>query len=349
MPGRSGVGTRTPVAEPTRRAGTPAAGLRAGLPTPSGGTARRPAPRNPWLARLESPLAAYYLVLGSTVALATIGLVMVLSSSSVESLRATHLQSSYSIFAKQAMFAAGAVPVAWIASRMPRRAWTALAWPLLAVGFVGLLLVLSPLGFAVMGNRNWIALGSLTLQPSEPAKLALIVWSATVLERKRAMFDRPLHVLVPVVPAAGIMLLLVLVGDDLGTALIMISIVAALLFVAGAPMRVFAMAAGLAVPVVGLLVATSANRMGRINMWLSGQGCTDVYGNCLQTVHSEWALATGGWWGVGLGASRQKWSWLPRPTTTSSLRSSVRSSGWPARWRCWRCSRCSGSGCSGWC
>jgi cell division protein FtsW len=291
------------------RAGTPASGLRAAASTPSGGTPRRPAPRNPWLARLESPLAAYYLVLGSTVALAAIGLVMVLSSSSVESLRATH--SSYTIFLKQALFAAGAVPVAWIASRIPRRAWTALAWPLLAVGFVGLLLVLSPLGFAVMGNRNWIAVGGITLQPSEPAKLALIVWSATVLERKRAMFDRPLHVLVPVVPAAGVMLLLVLMGDDLGTALIMISIVAALLFVAGAPMRVFAMATALAVPVVGLLVTTSANRMGRINTWLSGQGCTDVFGTCLQTVHSQWALATGGWWGVGLGASRQKWSWLP--------------------------------------
>jgi cell division protein FtsW len=76
-------------------------------------------------------------------------------------------------------------------------------------------------------------------------------------------------------------------------------------------MRVFAMAAGLAVPVVGLLVASSANRMGRINTWLSGQACTDVFGTCLQTVHSQWALATGGWWGVGLGASRQKWSWLP--------------------------------------
>jgi cell division protein FtsW len=106
------------------------------------------------------------------------------------------------------------------------------------------------------------------------------------------------------------MLLLVLIGNDLGTALIMISIVAALLFVAGAPLRVFGLASGAALPVVALLVATSANRRNRIDMWLSGQ-CTDIYGSCLQTLHSQWALATGGWWGVGLGASRQKWSWLP--------------------------------------
>jgi cell division protein FtsW len=265
--------------------------------------------RNPWLARLDSPLAAYYLVLGSTVALASIGLVMVLSSSSVESFRDTH--SSYTIFAKQALFAAAAVPVAWVCSRLPRRFWTAMAWPLLVVGFGGLLLVLTPLGYAVLGNRNWIMIGGFTVQPSEAAKLALIVWGATVLERKRPMFDRPVHVLVPVVPAAGLMLLLVLIGNDLGTALIMIGIVAALLFVAGAPLRVFTLAAGAATPVVALLVITSSNRMHRVQLWLSGSACTDIFGSCLQTVHGKWALATGGWWGVGLGASRQKWSWLP--------------------------------------
>jgi cell division protein FtsW len=295
--GRSGVGARTPAAESGRRTGAPASG------------GRRKTSRNPWLARLDSPLAAYYLVLGSTVALASIGLVMVLSSSSVESFRDTH--SSYTIFAKQALFAAAAVPVAWAGSRLPRRFWTAMAWPLLVVGFGGLLLVLTPLGYSVLGNRNWVAIGGFTVQPSEAAKLALIVWGAAVLERKRPMFDRPVHVLVPVVPAAGLMLLIVLIGNDLGTALIMISIVAALLFVAGAPLRIFALTAGAAVPVVALLVATSSNRMHRLQMWLSGSGCSDIYGSCLQTVHGKWALATGGWWGVGLGASRQKWSWLP--------------------------------------
>jgi cell division protein FtsW len=272
---------------------------------------RTGSPRNPWLARLESPLAAYYLILGSTVALAAIGLVMVLSSSSVESLRTTHLRSSYTIFAKQALFAAVTVPVAWIASRLPRRFWTAAAWPLLVVGLGGLMLVLTPLGYEVLGNRNWIAIGGFTMQPSEAAKLALIVWGAAVLERKRPMFHLPVHALVPVVPVAGVMLLFVLVGKDLGTALIMIGIVAALLFAAGAPLRVLALAAASAVPVVALLIVTQAHRMGRLRTWLSGAECTDIYGSCLQTLHSQWALATGGWWGVGLGASRQKWSWLP--------------------------------------
>jgi cell division protein FtsW len=257
---------------------------------------------------LESPLAAYYLVLGSTVALATIGLVMVLSSSSVESLRSTH--SSYTIFAKQAMFAAAALPLSWVATRLPKRFWTRLAWPLLVVGFVGLLLVFSPLGFEVYGNRNWIAIGGFTVQPSEAAKLALIIWGASVLERKRPMFDQLPHVVVPVVPVAALMLLLVLLGQDLGTAMIMMGIVGALLFVAGAPLRVFTVAAGAASAATLLLVAVSSNRKERIGMWLAGR-CPDYYGSCWQTLHGKWALATGGWWGVGLGASREKWSWLP--------------------------------------
>jgi cell division protein FtsW len=74
---------------------------------------------------------------------------------------------------------------------------------------------------------------------------------------------------------------------------------------------VLALAAASTVPVVALLIVTQAHRMGRLRTWLSGAECTDIYGACLQTLHSQWALATGGWWGVGLGASRQKWSWLP--------------------------------------
>ncbi|HET9657577.1 MAG TPA: putative lipid II flippase FtsW [Kineosporiaceae bacterium] len=295
MAGRTGIGTRTPLAASGDQAGT------------SPAAARRRS-RNPWMARLESPLAAYYLVLGSTVALATIGLVMVLSSSSVTSLKVNH--SSYTIFAKQAMFAAAAIPVAWVASRVPRRVWTALAWPLLVVGFAGLLLVFTPLGISVQGNRNWISVAGFTLQPSEAAKLALVVWGAAVLERKRPMFDRLPHILVPVVPVAGLMLALVLFGNDLGTAMIMMCIVGTLLFVAGAPLRVFALTAGAALAATFLLVTTSANRMHRVQEWLGG-GSDNSLSTGWQTLHGKWALATGGWWGVGLGASRQKWSWLP--------------------------------------
>ncbi|MEJ2578139.1 MAG: putative lipid II flippase FtsW [Kineosporiaceae bacterium] len=262
-----------------------------------------------WPARLDSPLAAYYLVLGSTVALASIGLVMVLSSSSVSSLRDTG--SSYTVFARQALFALVAVPLTWGASRLPRAFWHRTAWPLMFAATTGLLLVITPLGRSVNGNQNWLDLGPLTLQPSELAKFALVVWGAVVLERKRPLFGSAAHVFVPIVPVAGLLLGLVLVGNDLGTALVLMALVGGLLFVAGAPLRMLALAGTGAALVVAAMVSTSENRMGRIEDWLAGGACTDYYGTCWQTVHGKWALATGGWWGVGLGESREKWSWLP--------------------------------------
>ncbi len=287
-----------------------AGGVRTRPPASEVPAARTPA-RAPWLVRLESPLTAYYLVLGSTVALASIGLVMVLSSSSIESLKQTHFQSSFAIFNKQAMFAAAALPLAWVASRLPQAAWRRLAWPLLVLSTFGLLLVFSPLGMVVNGNQNWLAFGGFTFQPSELAKFSLVVWGAAVLERKRPLFGNPGHVMVPVIPVSLLLLGLVLAGGDLGTALILMALVAALLFVAGAPLRFFGVAGAGASLIALAMVSTSANRMQRIHAWLSGGACTDYYGTCWQTIHGKWALATGGWWGVGLGASRQKWSWLP--------------------------------------
>ena len=260
-----------------------------------------------WPARLQSPLAGYYLVLGSTLALVGIGLVMVLSSSSVESLR--QLNSSYTIFARQAMFAALGLPLAVVAAWLPTRAWKLLAWPLLLVGVLALLLVLVA-GVRVQGNKNWIVVGGLTLQPSEAAKLALVVWVAAVLERKRPLFGTALHAIVPVVPVAFVLLALVVAGHDLGTALVLLGLVAALMFTAGVPLRVFAVGGTLAGLAVFLLVTTSANRMARIAAWTAG-GSGDPQGMNWQSLHALWGLASGGWWGLGLGESRQKWFWLP--------------------------------------
>jgi cell division protein FtsW len=269
-----------------------------------------PAParaRSAWVARLQSPLAAYYLVLGSTIALVVLGLVMVLSSSSVESLRTSH--SSYTIFAKQAMFAAIGLPLAVVAAWVPPKVWKALAWPLLVLGFCALLLVLV-MGQSVNGNRNWVVIGGITLQPSEAVKLALVVWVAAVLERKRPLMHRTVHAVVPVVPIAALLLALVLAGRDLGTALVLMSLVAALMFTAGVPLRVFAVSGSLAIFAVFVLVTTSPNRMQRLAAW-RGTGAADPQGTNWQPLHALWALASGGWWGLGLGESRQKWFWLP--------------------------------------
>jgi len=278
---------------------------------PSVEPARPPARRRraAWLTRLDAPLAPYYLVLGSTVALVVIGLVMVLSSSSVQSLQETHLTSSYAYFGKQALFAGLGLPLAWVASRLPVRWWQRSAWLLLA-GSAGLLALVPVMGDSVNGNQNWISFGGFTVQPSEAAKFAFLVWAATVLVRKQQLLHSLSHVLIPVVPVAVLLLGLVLAGRDLGTAMILMGIVLGVLFVAGAPLRVFGITGGAAVIVVAALVRISPNRMDRVSAWL-GIGPADYTSTNWQPLQGAYALATGGWWGLGLGASKQKWFWLP--------------------------------------
>lgn len=262
-------------------------------------------------ARYDSPVTSYYLLLGATTLLVVIGLVMVLSSSSVEAYKSDG--SSYAVFLRQAAFAGVGAPLMWIASRLSVATWKRLAWPLFALTVVGQALVFSPLGVAVSGNRNWIEIAGMRAQPSEAAKLALVIWCAAVLARKARLLDQWAHVLIPVAPGAGLVVGLVLLGRDLGTGLVLITLVGGMLFAAGAPARVFVLAGSAAVVAVGALVVTSQNRMNRVQSWLGlGDPSKDQYfSEAWQSTHGLWALASGGWWGVGLGASREKWSWLP--------------------------------------
>ncbi|QTE31374.1 putative lipid II flippase FtsW [Pengzhenrongella sicca] len=258
------------------------------------------------LGQWNSAVTSYYVLTGATAILVVLGLVMVLSSSSVESLAAD--KSPYAEFAKQARFALLGLPALWVASRMPVRFYQAIAWPAVAVA-AGLQLMTFLFGIDGNGNKNWLAVGPIVLQPSEAAKVALALWLGVVLARKQSLLQDWKHSLIPVLPVAGGLIGLVLLGDDLGTALVLILLVAGAMFIAGVPMRVFAVAAVAAGACVALLAQGSANRMARIASWLS-DSC-DIDAECYQTLHGTWGLATGGWWGLGLGASREKWSYLP--------------------------------------
>ncbi|MBE3074802.1 MAG: putative lipid II flippase FtsW [Actinobacteria bacterium] len=261
-----------------------------------------------WLEHFESPVTTYYLLLSATAMLVIIGLVMVLSASSVTSYKDTN--SSYTIFLNQLKFGVAGVIGAFVANRLPLTVWKRVSVPMLAVAIVLQALVLVPgLGVSVNGNRNWIRVAGQQVQPSEFAKLALVLFGATVLTKKRRMLGKFGHVAVPLVfPAGGLLLLLVLGGGDLGTGLVLLAIIGGMLFVAGVPARMFLVAGAGAAVLAATMALNSANRMDRINAWLVG--CTDP-NKCFQTIHGQYALADGGWWGVGLGASREKWSWLP--------------------------------------
>ena len=265
-------------------------------------------------ARLDTPLTSYYLVLGASVALVCVGLVMVLSSASIDAIADN--KSAFTEFWRQVIFATLGVPLMYLASRVSNRTWNLAAWPLLVGALLLQCLVFTGLGTSDKGNRNWIQIAGFTLQPSEVCKLALVIWAAAVLARKRPLLNQPMHALVPVVPGAAVVLGLILLGRDLGTSLVVMALVAAMLFVAGAPLRLFGIALLAGGLLVQVMVTGSSNRMGRIGTWLSG--CADgdasseaFYSGCLQARHGMWALASGGWWGVGLGGSREKWGLLP--------------------------------------
>ncbi len=263
-----------------------------------------------WLARFDSPVTTYYLLVCVTVALVVFGLIMVLSASAIVSIDQT--SSAYTIFLSQAVFAVIGTVALVVASRLSVVAWKRLALPILAVAFVLQLLVLSPLGTNVGGNQNWLRVGPITVQPSEIIKVGLVLSGALILSAKRRYLHSLSHVLVPyLVPLAAASIGIVVLGHDLGTVLILGAIVAGVLFAAGIPLRWFAFAG---IPFAATAVAfvlTSQNRLARFDVWLGRD--TNEFGAARQPIHGRYALADGGWFGLGLGASREKWGLLSEP------------------------------------
>lgn len=251
----------------------------------------------------------YFLLLGTTVFLVAFGLVMVLSSSSVES----HLESNdfFASFARQSLYAIIGIPFMLVASRMPVGFWKRWAWAAIFAGLGLQLLVFSPLGYEYGGNRNWINFGSFSAQPSELLKLALIVWMAYILTSKEGLLDDWKHVLIPIGPVAGLGIGLVLIGNDLGTAVIMLAIVLGGMFFAGVRLKFIGTAVAI-LAFFGLIFAfASTSRSDRIGAWINGCTPAQYETFCWQPTHGTWALASGGIFGVGLGNSKAKWSWLP--------------------------------------
>jgi cell division protein FtsW len=267
-----------------------------------------------WLrSMLDRPLTSYHLVLGSVSMLVIVGVMMVLSASSVNAYLT--FGDSYFYVKRQLLFLAVGVLGAFTIMKMPQSTLRMLSWFGVALAAILLILTYTPLGISVNGNRNWLYLGSslFSIQPAEFAKLAMIVWGADVLARKYRLLDQPKHLLVPFLPVSVILILLVLFQGDAGTAVVMAVIAAGMLWIVGAPLRVL-MALGMA-GVVGVIAIfiTSPVRMRRLAAFLDPT--LDINGANDQANAGMFAIASGGWWGVGLGASRQKWGSLPEAHT----------------------------------
>jgi cell division protein FtsW len=266
-------------------------------------------------ALFDRPLTSYYLIAGITALLLCLGLVMVLSTASVADL--TQSESPYHDFEVQLAGIVVGVPIMWLAARSSPRLFRAAAYPLLAVSAIGLCLTLIPgVGKSQNDTTRWIALGPLTFQPSELAKIALAVWGADLLARKEklGMLVDWRHMLVPLLPGAGVLAMLVMAGDDLGTTFILLVVLMALLWIGGMPGRVFSVLLILMGLVLVLLVVTKGYRAERLmEFWAPSN--TDPTGVNQQLIQGKYALGSGGLFGVGLGASREKWGWLPESTS----------------------------------
>lgn len=263
------------------------------------------------LRRMFAPENRDVVVLSATtIFLVAFGLVMVLSASSVEEQASSG--DPFGRVARQAVFAAVGIPLMLVVSRFPTRFWKRWSWPALVLGAVLQILVFIPgLSYDYGGNQNWLSIGGFTMQPSEFVKLALVVWVAWVLAAKRDLLGNWKHAFIPIVPVAGGAIMLVLIGRDLGTATIMMLIVFSCAFFGGIRIRHLVVFGAVVATAAVMFAMTSPSRVSRITAWMNGCTADDYSGYCWQPQHGMWALASGGIFGVGLGNSKAKWSWLP--------------------------------------
>ncbi|CAB4944348.1 MAG: putative lipid II flippase FtsW [Actinobacteria bacterium] len=263
---------------------------------------------------LSKPTASYLLILGSTGALAGLGLVMVLSASSVTSL--SESGNTFAIFLKQMLFLVAGILISFVAMRMKLAHWESLARLALPIGVVALILPII-FGQNVNGNRNWIPLGPFTLQPSEFAKLALILYCALQLRKHLDRKARGLQSNAIGMVSIGTVgfLLLILLGRDLGTAIIVAGIVFGMLFISGINLKVLLSISAL-FSLGGLALAiTNPARLRRFSAVID-PFAPDIYKLAgWQPAHSLMSLASGGLFGVGIGASKQKWANLAEAHT----------------------------------
>ena len=266
-----------------------------------------------YLQRADAP---YYLMIGAICLLSGLGLVMVLSASSVLSLEESG--STYSIFLRQLLFFAISIVVVFLAANWRKSVWSALIRFSLPASLIVLCLPLVPhLKLTVNGNTNWIHIGGFTMQPSEFAKMGLILWCAAKLVQYDETVDdrKSMRHVGFILPGTIPVLALVLKGGDLGTTVIILGIVSTMLFVSGLPIRHFVMMAVVAIAGVVALVAIEPYRLHRFTAVLNPFAPSVYKLAGWQPAHSVMGLASGGIFGVGLGASRQKWGNLSEAHT----------------------------------
>mgnify|MGYP000913645596 CR=1 FL=1 len=245
------------------------------------------------------------MLLVTTLGLAIFGCIMVLSASSVTMI--SQGQSPFSQVSSQVMFLVlGVIAMAGI-TRIPVGVYhKEFVVNAMLIAALIMQLAVVVVGVEVNGNRNWLKIGPAQIQPSEFSKLAIIMWLAWVYSRHGDISRSIWRTLFPSIYGVGALVLLIMLGGDMGTAMVYGFIFVGMMWLAGASRSSLLKIGGAfaALALVGVL--SSANRVARIfGVWGS---CTNA--NCDQANSGEVALTTGGFLGVGLGQSRQKYNYL---------------------------------------
>ncbi|MDS1112577.1 putative lipid II flippase FtsW [Gordonia westfalica] len=305
---RSGA-VRRKAAERAAALSKPAADVSAAASTAASVTASLPAliveaVRN----LLARPLASYQLVLTMAFLLTTFGLVMVLSASSVEGY--SEDGSAYGLFTTQVIFAGLGLVVFYLMLRVPIRLLRRFAAPSMAITILLLGLVLIPgIGVLSQGARRWFIIAGVSVQPSELVKVALCLWGAHLLASRRRDNASIKELLIPLVPVAMLVCVLIILEPNLSTTITIAIIVGAMLWFAGLPIKVFSAFAVSGVVLAVILALAEGYRSQRVMSFLGG--IDDPQGAGYQARQATYALANGGVFGVGLGQSSAKWNYLP--------------------------------------
>ncbi len=252
------------------------------------------------------------LMAATTAAMIGMGLVMVLSASSVEAFKT--YGSSFLFFRKQLVGAVVGLLALLGLSRFDYRRLRKVARPLFWLTLAGLVAALIPgIGVSGGGSSRWLAFGPVTVQPSELAKLSLILVSAHLLERKGGYVGDMRELSIPVMPMTVLACLLMVAQPDLGTSIITVAAVLAVLYLAGARVRHLGALLSLGTVAAAGLILTQGYQRARFASYLNPWA--DPLKGGYQIIQGQIALGSGGWFGVGLGASRQKWSYVPNAHT----------------------------------
>ena len=263
---------------------------------------------------LSKPVNNFYILAASSIALSIIGLVMVFSASSIHSLDTKG--NAVAIVLRQFIFFALSIPLAIYLSQRTLAQWRLLARFGLLISVVILAILQIPgVGKTVNGNTNWIALPFVDVQPSEIAKFLLILWASYLLANQERAGKTRFNVFALITPGFMVVLGLVMVGHDLGTACVIAAILGGLLFVSGVELRLLGSMVAVGAVILAGLIATAGYRAARF-LVVFDPFAADQYKNAgWQPAHSLLGLASGGIFGVGLGGSRQKWGNLAEAHT----------------------------------